>query len=66
MERCALQCQDNIHDQINADTTDEQMQKFNSQFQTCLIKCADDTIKILPDLFKKIKGVIEKEAYHKV
>ncbi|KAH9415320.1 protein FAM136A-like [Dermatophagoides pteronyssinus] len=65
LERCALQCQDQIHDQMNADTTDDQMKRYETQFESCVIRCADDTIKVMPDLFRKIKGIIDKEAYHK-
>lgn len=50
---------------MTADTTDQQMKKFEGQFDQCVVKCADDTLKVLPDMFKKMKDIIAKEAYHK-
>ena len=66
LERCALTCQDSIRDKMTADTTDQQMKKLEGQFDQCVVKCADDTLKVLPDMFKKMKDIISKEAYHKV
>ena len=66
MERCALQCKDDIRDKMTADTTDDQMDHFQKQYESCVIKCADNTVKVLPDLFKRMKSIITKEAYHKV
>jgi len=50
---------------MTADTTDQQMKKLESQFEQCVMKCADDTSKMLPDMFKKMKDIIAKGAYHK-
>ncbi|XP_017462075.1 PREDICTED: protein FAM136A-like, partial [Rhagoletis zephyria] len=43
LERCALSCQDSVRDKMTAETTDQQMKKFEGQFEQCVMKCADDT-----------------------
>ena len=65
MERCALVCQDNVRIKMTADTTDQQMKQYEGQFEQCVVKCANDTTKLLPDMFKKMKDIIAKGAYHK-
>ncbi len=50
---------------MTAETTDQQMKKFEGQFEQCVMKCADDTGKVLPEMFKKMRDIIQKDAYHK-
>lgn len=50
---------------MTAETTDDQMNMFKQQFEGCVIKCADDTVRTLPTLFTKMKSIIENDAYHK-
>ncbi|KAI7693187.1 Uncharacterized protein SSS_01600 [Sarcoptes scabiei] len=66
LERCALQCQDSIKDQISSETTNDQMKRYETQYETCVIKCADDTIKVMPNLHQRIKKTIENEINRKI
>lgn len=65
LERCAHSCEDGIRVKMTADTTDKEMGQLQSRFDSCVARCGDDTIKLLPEMFKKMNSLIEKEAYHK-
>ena len=64
LERCVLQCQDDIKDKIGANTNESQMSSFTSQFEKCVVKCADTHIDLIPNMLKKMKEAINKGKFN--
>jgi len=64
IERCVLSCQDSIKDKIGANTTDDQMKGFTAQFESCVVKCVDTHIGLMPNMLSKMRQSIQKSSYN--
>ncbi|XP_054715929.1 protein FAM136A-like [Uloborus diversus] len=58
IQRCVMQCQDNIRDKITASTTEAEVSGFKKDFEQCVVKCADTHIALIPSMLKRIKDVL--------
>ncbi|XP_054167143.1 protein FAM136A-like [Oppia nitens] len=62
MERCVLSCQDQVKDKIGVNTSDDQIKGYTNQFESCVIKCVDTHIDLLPNMMKKMQEYIKKNV----
>jgi Eukaryotic protein of unknown function (DUF842) len=60
LNRCAMQCQDQIKDKVTPDTKEGEFHQFQAQMDKCVAKCADDHIALLPSMLKKAQDMIQK------
>ncbi|CAN8000071.1 unnamed protein product [Ixodes pacificus] len=60
IQRCVMQCQDTVRDQVLPSTTDADAAKYKTQFDTCVVKCADTHIELVPQLLKRMKEMLKK------
>ncbi|XP_023233554.1 protein FAM136A-like [Centruroides sculpturatus] len=63
IERCVLQCRDNIQDKMSTSPSEKDMKAFESQFHDCIGKCADTHVELLPTLLKKMREMLSKGNY---
>lgn len=52
--RCGLSCQDDIMDKVTPNTPEAEIEKYRTEFNSCLIKCSDTSVAKLPALSKKV------------
>ncbi|GFR04544.1 protein FAM136A [Trichonephila clavipes] len=62
LQRCVMQCQDNIRDKVTPSTTEAQVSSFKKDFESCVVKCADAHIDLIPSMTKRMKEVLLSKA----
>ncbi|XP_028155647.1 protein FAM136A [Diabrotica virgifera virgifera] len=60
LQRCVLDCNDDIKLKMGPNPTDSEVQKFTAQFETCATKCVDSQVEYIPSLLKRMKANISK------
>ncbi|CRL07567.1 CLUMA_CG020532, isoform A [Clunio marinus] len=60
LQRCVMDCNDNIKDRMPTNPSETEVAKFTTEFERCAIKCVDGTVETLPSLFKTMKSVLGK------
>ena len=55
-----MSCQDQVKDRLPVNATEEDIIKFQPQMETCVIKCADEHIALIPSMMKRMKEVLRK------
>lgn len=55
LNRCAMDCQDKVRDKLTADISETQKLQLRQEMEACVKKCADEHIRKLPELHKKLK-----------
>ncbi|XP_052100598.1 protein FAM136A-like [Mytilus californianus] len=63
LQRGALDCQDKAKDQMGPSSTDADISKAKAGMEKCVVDCADNHIKMLPNMLKKMKDSITKGVY---
>ncbi|XP_015790437.1 protein FAM136A [Tetranychus urticae] len=63
LERCAMQCQDDIRDKIGPNASEGDVDKFRNKYEDCIVKCADSHVKLLPTMLKRMKEMMGKGNY---
>ncbi|XP_042904955.2 protein FAM136A [Parasteatoda tepidariorum] len=58
IQRCVMQCQDNVRDKITPSTKEGEIASFQKDFESCVVKCADTHIELIPSMLKRIKEVL--------
>ncbi|XP_026466977.1 protein FAM136A-like [Ctenocephalides felis] len=61
LQRCVMQCNDDIKDMMGPTPSDKDVDKFTHKFESCAIKCVDKHIELLPQMMKAMKHVLSKE-----
>ncbi|KAK2163798.1 hypothetical protein LSH36_74g11125 [Paralvinella palmiformis] len=64
LQRCSIECNDKVRDKVTPQTSESDIAKYRKEYETCALKCVDTHINLLPDIEKKMKGVL-KEASSK-
>lgn len=62
LQRCVLQCQDEVKDKVGPNTSEADIRKYRGEFETCAIACCDKNINKLPGLMDKIKASFDAGA----
>ncbi|XP_013777296.1 protein FAM136A-like [Limulus polyphemus] len=60
IQRCVMQCQDAIRDNVTPETTEAEVQKYRDQFESCVVKCAETHVDMVPGILKRMKNMLEK------
>ncbi|KAL7023562.1 hypothetical protein ACKWTF_012679 [Chironomus riparius] len=60
LQRCVLECNDQVKDKMPANPNEDQIAKHSRDFERCAIKCVDSSLSTLPGLFKTMKSVLSK------
>lgn len=63
LQRGALDCQDKAKDQMGPNSTDAEISKAKAFMEKCVVDCAENHIKMLPNMLKKMKDSITKGVY---
>ncbi|KAL1461019.1 hypothetical protein WDU94_012952 [Cyamophila willieti] len=62
LQRCVLECNDEIKDKMGPNPKQSDMDGYTRQFESCAEKCVDKHISLLPTLFKKIKQYLSDNS----
>jgi len=62
LQRCVLQCQDEVKDKVGPNTPEAEIRKYRGEFETCAIACCDKNVAKLPSLVEKVKATIDSSA----
>lgn len=60
IQRCVMQCQDNIRDKLSPNTTEAEVGGYKKDFEACVVKCADTHIALIPAMLGRIKEMLSK------
>ncbi|XP_055320099.1 protein FAM136A [Sitodiplosis mosellana] len=60
LQRCVMQCNDDIKLEMPPNPTEDEISKYTNKFERCAVSCVDKNIELLPKLFKTIKTVLAK------
>ena len=56
-----MDCQDQIRDKVGASPSEAQVMKYRGEMETCVVKCADTNLKLLPTIMNRIKDVVKQK-----
>lgn len=62
LQRCVLQCQDEVKDKVAPNTSESEIRKYRGEFETCAIACCDKNVAKLPGLLDKVKASFDSGA----
>ncbi|XP_068746956.1 protein FAM136A-like [Montipora capricornis] len=60
ISRCAQHCQDRIQDNVDPNTTQSELAKFQGELNTCVDQCCKTHIELVPKMFEKMKKVLSQ------
>ncbi|KAL3286315.1 hypothetical protein HHI36_000824 [Cryptolaemus montrouzieri] len=60
LQRCVLDCNDDIKVKMGPNPTDQEVEKFTALFEDCAKNCVDKQIDYMPSLLRKMKIDISK------
>ncbi|XP_071949010.1 protein FAM136A-like [Antedon mediterranea] len=58
LQRCAIQCQDDVKDRLSPGASQQQVDALRGEIEGCLVKCGDKHIAILPAMMKRMKATL--------
>ncbi|XP_072042356.1 protein FAM136A-like [Amphiura filiformis] len=56
LQRCSLQCQDDVKDKLSPSTPSNEIEKIKSRLETCLVQCGERHTALLPGMTKRMKS----------
>ncbi|XP_073992035.1 protein FAM136A-like [Rhodnius prolixus] len=63
LQRCIMDCNDEIRDKAGPTPSDTDMDKYGAVFEKCAIKCVDKHVEQLPAMLKRMKEVLKKKQH---
>lgn len=63
LQRCILDCNDKIKDQMGPNPTQKEVDRYSDDFEKCATKCVDNYCEVLPSLEKTMKKVLSNKSY---
>ncbi|CAH0551796.1 unnamed protein product [Brassicogethes aeneus] len=60
LQRCVMDCNDDIRVKMGPNPTESEIEKFTTQFEKCATKCVDKQLTYMPSLYKRMKAELEK------
>ncbi|XP_050452472.1 protein FAM136A-like [Cataglyphis hispanica] len=63
LQRCIMECNDNIKDKMGPNPTQIEVDKYSEEFEKCAITCVDSYCALLPSLEKTMKKVLSKNEF---
>ena len=58
-----MSCEDKVRDKISTTTTESDMAKFREEVVACAVRCADEQVKLIPGLTKKMLDHMNKNKF---
>ncbi|XP_078034976.1 protein FAM136A [Augochlora pura] len=63
LQRCVMDCNDKIKDQMGPHPTQSDVDRYSDEFDKCATKCVDSYLDMLPTLEKTMKKVLASKKY---
>ncbi|KYN20687.1 PREDICTED: protein FAM136A-like [Trachymyrmex cornetzi] len=63
LQRCIMECNDNIKDKMGPNPTQTEVDRYSEEFEKCATKCVDSYCDLLPSLEKTMKKVLSKNEF---
>ncbi|XP_067004434.1 protein FAM136A [Anabrus simplex] len=63
LQRCIMQCNDEVRDKMGPNPSESEVSRYTSDFERCAVKCVDNHIGLLPTVMKKIEQVLSKQRH---
>ncbi|XP_071793475.1 protein FAM136A-like [Asterias amurensis] len=60
LQRCGMQCQDNVKDRIHPSASPLEVDKLKGELENCVIQCGDKHISLLPIMKKRMLENLSK------
>ncbi|XP_033251678.1 protein FAM136A-like [Drosophila miranda] len=60
LQRCVMQCNDDVKVKMPLSPSEEQIAKYTDQFERCAIQCVDKHVGLIPSMMKTMKKVLSK------
>ncbi|XP_059613762.1 protein FAM136A [Phlebotomus argentipes] len=60
LQRCVMQCNDDIKTQMPVEPTDDEIAKYTTKFERCAVQCVNKNLDLIPNLLKTMKSVLAK------
>ncbi len=57
---CVQGCSDKIREKLGPDAKDDELNKYQGEFDKCVVKCADQHIETLAEISKNIQDKIRE------
>ncbi|KAJ8973054.1 hypothetical protein NQ317_011334 [Molorchus minor] len=64
LQRCVMDCNDDVRVKMGPSPSDSEVAKFTGIFENCAKNCVDKQIEFMPALLKKIKADLSKSQSH--
>jgi len=58
--RCAQQCQDKIQDNVDPNTTQSELTKYQAQLDSCIDQCCKTHLELVPKMFERMRKVLSQ------
>ncbi|XP_014489342.1 PREDICTED: protein FAM136A-like [Dinoponera quadriceps] len=63
LQRCIMECNDDIRDKMGPNPTQTEIDRYSEQFERCGTKCVDSYCDLLPSLENTMKRVLSKNEF---
>lgn len=63
LQRCIMECNDNIRDKMGPNPTQAEVDKHSEEFEKCATRCVDSYCELLPALEKTMKKVLSRNEF---
>lgn len=60
LQRCAMDCQDKVRDKVGPKTAEPDVARYRGELESCVVKCGDSHIALVPNMMKRIKEVLQQ------
>ncbi|KAH8348857.1 hypothetical protein KR084_012006 [Drosophila pseudotakahashii] len=60
LQRCVMQCNDDVKVKMPPNPNEDQIAKYTDQFERCAIQCVDKHVGLIPGMMKTMKAVLSK------
>ncbi|XP_077298988.1 protein FAM136A-like [Arctopsyche grandis] len=60
LQRCVMQCNDEIREIMEINPTQQQADRYTAKFEDCAVKCVDKHVDSMPKLLQTMKSVLMK------
>jgi len=61
LQRCVMDCNDDVRVKMGPNPDEKQIDKFTQMFESCATKCVDKQIGYIPSLLNKMKADLSKK-----
>ncbi|KAF2896379.1 hypothetical protein ILUMI_09794 [Ignelater luminosus] len=62
LQRCVMQCNDDIKDKMGPTPSESDVDKYSLMFENCAISCVDKHVELIPSMMKAMKTVLAQQT----